>query len=161
MIDRELLESTVAQALEGTDLFVVDIKVAPQNEITVEIDSRGDMDIDTCMALSRRIEEVFDREVEDYELEVGSAGLTSPLKVYGQYEKNLGNDMEVVTRDGRKLKGVLLAAAPDPAVPGNVLFTLETTVKVKEPGAKRPVQRKEELQLSAADCKSVRYDLKF
>ena len=107
MIDKELLKASVEKAIEGTDLFIVDIKVSPQNEIVVELDSPGSIDIDTCAAVTRAIEKEFDRDVEDYELEVGSAGLTSPFKVKEQYEKNLGNDIEVLTRDGRKLQGVL------------------------------------------------------
>ena len=102
MIDKELLKASVEKAIEGTDLFIVDIKVSPQNEIVVELDSPGSIDIDTCAAVTRAIEKEFDRDVEDYELEVGSAGLTSPFKVKEQYEKNLGNDIEVLTRDGAR-----------------------------------------------------------
>ena len=101
MIDKELLKASVEKAIEGTDLFIVDIKVSPQNEIVVELDSPGSIDIDTCAAVTRAIEKEFDRDVEDYELEVGSAGLTSPFKVKEQYEKNLGNDIEVLTREPR------------------------------------------------------------
>ena len=63
MIDKELLTRTVADAIAGTDLFVVDIKVTPANEITVEIDSATGVDIDACAAITRRIEDVFDRDV--------------------------------------------------------------------------------------------------
>lgn len=162
MIDKSLLLQTVGEALEGTDLYLVELTVSPSNVINVEIDSDSKVDIDECVALTRRIEEVFDREVEDYELEVGSAGLTSPLKVYRQYRKNIGNDMEVLTRDGRKLHGVLSSAEQtDAADPRAVAFTLTVSTKVKEPGAKRPVIRDEEVRLTAEGCKSVRYDLKF
>lgn len=162
MIDKQLLTATVEQALEGTDLFLVDLTVSPSNEINVEIDSDTSTDIDRCVALSRRIEEVFDRENEDYELEVGSAGLTSPLKVYRQYVKYIGKDMIVLTRDGRKLRGVLASARIAPSGdPADVEFELAVDVKVKEPGAKRPVVKQELVPLKSADCKSVVYDLKF
>ncbi len=78
MIDKQKLTDTVLQAIEGTDTFLVDVRVSPANEIVVEIDSAEGVDIDTCAALTRRIEQEFDRDTEDYELEVGSAGLTSP-----------------------------------------------------------------------------------
>ena len=103
MIDKELLVKTVEDAINGTELFVVDIAVKPDNNIVVELDSVNGVDIDTCVDITRRIESVFDRDVEDYQLEVGSAGLTSPFKVKSQYVKNIGNDVEVLTRDGRKL----------------------------------------------------------
>ncbi|MDE5553964.1 MAG: ribosome assembly cofactor RimP, partial [Muribaculaceae bacterium] len=110
MIDKQLLAKTVEDAIAGTNLFVVDIAVKPGNNIIVEVDSAEGVDIDTCVDITRKIESVFDRDVEDYELEVGSAGLTSPFKVKGQYEKNIGNEVEIVTRDGRKLSGRLVEA---------------------------------------------------
>ncbi len=162
MIDKELLTHTITQALEGTDLYLVELRISAGNEINVEIDSDSTVDIDKCVALTRRIEEVFDRDTEDYELEVGSAGLTSPLKVLRQYEKNIGNEMVVLTRDGRKLHGVLSSArSSDPTDPRAVDFTLTVQTKVKEPGAKRPVMRADEIELTSGGCKSVVYDLKF
>ncbi|MDE5805402.1 MAG: ribosome assembly cofactor RimP, partial [Paramuribaculum sp.] len=134
MIDKNLIASIVEEQLEGTDGFLVDVRVSPTNVVTVEIDSMTGVDIDTCARLTRAIEEKVDREVEDYELEVGSAGLTSPFKVAKQYEKNIGNDIEVLTRDGRKLSGTLQSLAPDG---GSFVMTVKE--KVKEPGKKRPV----------------------
>ena len=155
MIDKELLSKTVADMIDGTDIFVVDIKVSPDNDIVVEIDSPDNIDVDTCAAITRRIEEVFDRDTEDYSLEVGSAGLTAPFKVRGQYLKNIGNEVEVLTRDGRKLKGVLTAVADDGR------FTVAVPTKVKHEGAKRPVVENVEHVLDPADCRSVRYNLEF
>lgn len=155
MIDKELLSKTVADMIDGTDIFVVDIKVSPDNDIVVEIDSPDNIDVDTCAAITRRIEEVFDRDTEDYSLEVGSAGLTAPFKVRGQYLKNIGNEVEVLTRDGRKLKGVLTAVADDGR------FTVAVPTKVKHEGAKRPVVEDVEHVLDPADCRSVRYNLEF
>lgn len=155
MIDKELLSKTVADMIDGTDIFVVDIKVSPDNDIVVEIDSPDNIDVDTCAAITRRIEEVFDRDTEDYSLEVGSAGLTAPFKVRGQYLKNIGNEVEVLTCDGRKLKGVLTAVADDGR------FTVTVPTKVKHEGAKRPVVEDVEHVLDPADCRSVRYNLEF
>ncbi len=156
MIEKELIVDTVNKALEGTDCFLVEISETPDNRITVEIDSDTGVDIDTCARVTRAIEAAADRDVEDYELEVGSAGLTAPLKVKRQYEKNLGNEMEVLTRGGRKITGVLTAISPD-----GTSFTLEVTRKVKEPGQKRPVMKTEPVELAVADCKYVRYSINF
>ena len=82
------------------------------------------------------------------------ASLTAPFKVRGQYEKNLGNEVEVLTTDGKKLKGVLSALSDD-------TFTLEVERKVKEPGAKRPVMVKEAVEIPFAQAKRVNYLINF
>jgi ribosome maturation factor RimP len=155
MIDKQLLTETVQQAIADTDIFLVDVRVSPSNEIVVEIDSPEGIDIDTCVGITRKVEAVFDRDVEDYELEVGSAGLTAPFKVRGQYLKNIGNEIEILTRDGRKFSGTLTAVADDDS------FTVAVPTKVFHPGAKRPVIEDVEQTLSPADCKSVKYVINF
>jgi len=155
MIDKNLLTQTIEEAIAGTDIFLVDARVSPQNEIVVEIDSPDCIDIDTCAGITRKIEAAFDRDVEDYELEVGSAGLTSPFKVRGQYLKNIGNEIEVLTKDGRKLKGILKEVAD------NGDFTIAIPTKVKPEGAKRPVIVDVDTTLSPDNCKSVKYVINF
>lgn len=155
MIDKQLLTQTVEEAIANTDAFLVDVRISPSNEIVVEIDSPTGVDIDTCAGITRKIESVFDRDVEDYELEVGSAGLTAPFKVRGQYLKNIGNEVEVLTRDGRKLKGILKEVAD------NGSFTLAVPTKVKPEGAKRPVIVDVDTVLSPDECKSVKYVINF
>ena len=83
MIDKELLNKTVEEAITNTDLFIVEIKVNPGNSIVVELDSETGIDIDTCADITRKIESVFDREVE------------------------------VLTADGRKFHGELTAVGED------------------------------------------------
>lgn len=154
MIDKQQLTLAVEEAIAGTDIFIVDITVGKDNNITVEIDSPQALDIDTCARITRAIEERFDRDAEDYELEVGSAGLTAPFKVRRQFIKNIGNDVEVVTRDGRKFSGRLVEV-------GENDFTVEVTRKEKAEGQKRPqlVTRPETVAMDNA--KSVKYLIKF
>lgn len=154
MLDKNLVRESVEKAIEGTDIFIVDITVSPQNNVVVELDSPGNLDIDTCAAITRAIEKDFDRDVEDYDLEVGSAGLTAPFKVKGQYLKNIGNDIEILTADGRKIKAVLTAV-------GNDDFTFEYPVKVKEPGAKRPTVIMQSETLPIGGAKWVKYLISF
>ena len=154
MIDKQQLTQTVEQAIEGTSIFIVDIKINPGNAIVVEIDSPESIDIDTCAKITLQIEATFDRDVEDYELEVGSAGLTAPFKVKGQYLKNIGNEVEVLTSDGRKLQGVLTAVSDND-------FTIEVAKKVKEPGAKRPTLVMEPTTIEMSSTKSVKYLINF
>ncbi len=154
MIDKQLLMQTVENAIAGTDMFVVDVTVSADNNIVVELDSPESIDIDSCVAITRQIEAVFDRDVEDYQLEVGSAGLTSPFKVKGQYVKNIGNELEILTCDGRKLTGRLVEVNDDD-------FTVEIPVKVKHLGAKRPVVEMQPQTLAFDYCKTVRYKIDF
>lgn len=155
-MDKNLLTATVEECIAGTDIFIVDIRIEAGNRVVVELDSPTGLDIDTCAAITRKIESVFDRDAEDYELEVGSAGLTAPFKVRGQYEKNLGNEVEILTRDGQKFSGVLTELNPDEDV-----FTVEVPVKVKKADAKRPVIEMQPRTLAFADCKYVKYLINF
>lgn len=154
MIDKEVLAETLTRGMEGSDLFLVDIRIDNDNNIVVEIDSDTAVDIDDCVRLTRLVESVFDRDKEDYELEIGSVGLTSPLRVVRQYVKNIGNDVEVLTRDGRKLKGVLRRADDDG-------FALGVTKKVRLEGAKRPIEVEEELTFGYDEIKYTKYIIAF
>ena len=88
MINKKDIEKIVIEKLTDTSYFLVDVLVSKDNNIAVEIDSFDFVDIDFCIELSREIEKHFDRDIEDFDLEVGSAGLSSPFKVEQQYQKN-------------------------------------------------------------------------
>ena len=130
MIDKAELTAVINQALDGSDMFLVDVTVTPDNVIDVEIDADRDITIDDCQRLNDIVLAKFDRDVEDYELTIGSCGLTTPFKVLRQYAKNVGNAVEVLTADGRKLKGTLANAGDDQ-------FTVTIEVKEKVEGKKR------------------------
>lgn len=153
-MDKKALVDFVEDRLKDTEYFLVDLTVTASNEIKVEVDSFEDIDIDFCVGLSKAIEEAFPRDDEDYELEVGSAGFTSPFKVRKQYEKNLGNEVEVMARDGRKYIGVLGEVGDDS-------FLVSCVEKVKEPGAKRPVEKTVEHRFPYSSVNSVRYNFEF
>jgi len=154
MIDKQTVLSAVESAIKDTGLFIVDVTVSPDKAISVEVDSPGSIDIDTCARLTRQIEELLPAELEDYDLEVGSAGLTSPFKVRGQWEKNVGNEIELLTTDGRKMTATLEAVNDD-------TFTISRMVKEKLPDKKRPelVEKREEIPF--ANVKKACYLLKF
>ena len=154
MIEREDILRYVEEGLQGTDYFVVDVTVQPGNTIVVEIDNREGVDIDRCVELSRFIESKLDRDTEDFELEVGSAGLTSPFKVLGQYRKNIGNEVEVLTKGGVKLSGVLKDA-------GEERFTVTITKKVKPENAKRKIEVEENLTFAYDEVKYTKYLIRF
>ena len=131
MIDKNIVKEIVETWLEDKEYFLVDIEISADDRIVVEIDHADGVWIEDCVALSRYIEEHLSRDEEDYELEVGSAGLGQPFKVPQQYVCFVGKDVEVLDPDGKKYKGLLKS------VDGNN-FTVTTQEKVKVEGKKRP-----------------------
>ncbi|MBR5849446.1 MAG: ribosome assembly cofactor RimP [Alistipes sp.] len=103
MIDKELITTIAERHLEGSDRFVVGCKISPSNEIELTIDSLSSVDIEHCITLSRAIEGELDREAEDFELTVMSAGIGEPLVDLRQYGKLLGHSVEVVLKSGIKI----------------------------------------------------------
>ncbi|NDV78996.1 ribosome assembly cofactor RimP [Dysgonomonas sp. 511] len=155
MIEKSLIEDITNNFLQETsDMFLVEVSVRPGNIIVVEIDSDNGVSIDDCILLSRKIESQLDREVEDFELEVGSAGITSPFRVLRQYQKNVGNEVEVLTKGGQKLAGVLKDV-------GDNGFVITITKMVKPEGAKRKVAVDEDLSFNFDDVKYTKYLIRF
>ncbi|MDE6872802.1 MAG: ribosome assembly cofactor RimP [Bacteroidales bacterium] len=110
--------SEIRDAMEGAivarNCFIVEIKISRDNEIELTIESEeGLVDLDDCVALSRIFEEKFDREKEDYELTVSSAGLDQPFKVMKQYTKAIGTKVEVLLKGGKKIVAELTGADSD------------------------------------------------
>lgn len=131
MISKDTVRSIVEEWLDGKEYFLVDIEISPDDRIVVEIDHADGVWIEDCVALSRYIEDHLSRDEEDYELEVGSAGLGQPFKVPQQYHCFLGKDVEVLDADGKKYKGVLKSVDG-----GDFTVTVEEKQKVE--GKKRP-----------------------
>lgn len=131
MIEKRTVCQIVEEWLEGKDYFLVELTVSPDDKIVVEIDHAEGVWIEDCVELSRHIESKLNREEEDYELEVGSAGIGQPFKVLQQYYIHIGQDVEVLTKSGRKLTGILKDANEE-------TFTVGIEKKVKLEGAKRP-----------------------
>ena len=131
MIRKDTVRSIVEEWLDGKEYFLVDIEISPDDRIVVEIDHADGVWIEDCVALSRYIEDHLSRDEEDYELEVGSAGLGQPFKVPQQYHCFVGKDVEVLDADGKKYKGVLKSVDG-----GDFTVTVEEKQKVE--GKKRP-----------------------
>ena len=154
MLDKDKLKEVVENALAETEAFLVEITVTPANEVEVTIDSPEGIDIEMCVWLTRRIEEQFDRDAEDYELTVGSAGVTAPFTVPQQYFMNIGNEVTVLTGDSRKLHGVLTEVANDLS-----RIVVEVPSKVKEPGAKRPVLKNLPVELTPENIRRIEREI--
>ena len=154
MIEKKTVCQIVDEWLEGKDYFLVEVTIGPDDKIVVEIDHKEGVWIEDCVDLSRYIESRLSREQEDYELEVGSAGIGQPFKVLQQYLIHVGEEVEVLTKDGRKLHGVLKEADAEH-------FTLTIQKKVKEEGAKRPKMVDEDLAFFYDDIKYTKYVISF
>ena len=137
MIEKKIVCQIVDEWLAGKVYFLVEVTVSPDDKIVVEIDHKEGVWIEDCVELSRYIESRLNREEEDYELEVGSAGIGQPFKVLQQYRNHIGEEVEVLKKNGRKLCGVLKDADEQH-------FTLTTQKKVKPEGAKRPRMEQED-----------------
>ncbi len=155
MIEKDFVYQIVSDFLkQKEDYFLVDVAISKANAILVEIDAFEGVDIDTCCEISRFIESKLDRELEDYELEVGSVGITSPFKILQQYKKNIGNEVEVLTKDGRKLVGILVSAEENS-------FTLEVTKKVKTENSSKKQEITESINFSYSEIKQTKYNFRF
>lgn len=154
MIEKDIVYQLVREGLAGTDCFIVDVQVKPGNVIIVEIDNKEGVDIDRCVSLHRFIESHLDLDIEDYELEVGSAGITSPFKVIEQYQKNIGNEVEVLTKAGMKLNGILKSVSDDK-------FVVTIIKKVKTETSKRKVEVEEDLTFGYDEIKYTKYLIRF
>lgn len=154
MINRETVRTLVDEWLKEKEYFLVDVEVTPDDRIVVEIDHKDGVWIEDCAQLSRYLEEHLNRDEEDYELEVGSAGLGQPFKVVQQYINCIGEEVEVLSKDGKKHTGVLKSVdAPQ--------FTVSVKEKKRLEGQKRPQLVETDLVFDMDEVKYTKYILKF
>lgn len=146
MIDKLYVLNVIDQALSGSDKFLVDLKISTDNRINVAIDGDNGITIDDCIALSRAIENSLNRDEEDFELNVASAGLDSPLKLKRQYRKNIGQDLTVTTFDGETVEGKLVDSDDE-------------KITLKLPGRKN--MNAEPVLIAHADIKTAKIIIKF
>ena len=154
MISVETVRTIVNEWLDGKEYFLVGIEISSDNRIVVEIDHADGVWIDDCVDLSRYIESRLSRDDEDYELEVGSAGLGQPFKVVQQYTNFIGEEVEVLAADGKKWRGVLRTVDPP-------LFTVAVEERVKHEGAKRPRIEEVVHEFNMNEVKYTKYVIKF
>ncbi len=111
----ELIDERIAELDNG--LFVVELSISSANVIKVELDKyEGNVSVDDCIRVSRNVEHNLDREKEDFEINVSSAGLDKGLRVFPQYRKNIGRDVKVKLHEGGKLEGKLIDATEEQIV---------------------------------------------
>lgn len=154
MIEKSVVRQIVDEFISGTNYFVVDVNVSADNQILIELDSEDGFSIDACAELTKFVESKLDREVEDYELEVGSPGLSTPFKVLEQYKKYIGSEVDVLDNENTKWQGVLLSADEQQ-------FVIEITYKAKPEGAKRKIDVTENITFTYDKIKYTKYTIRF
>lgn len=145
----EEIKQITEQILETKSLFLVDLTVSKDNVIEIFIDAQEGVSIQNCMEVSREIEQHFDRETEDFELTVASAGIGYPFKVEGQYQKNVGKSVEVKLNDNTKLTGILKSFTPE-------TVTLEYEEKRTVEGKKKKESVKTEKTIDRNEIKQIK-----
>lgn len=152
MINKETVLGILAEKLVETDMFPVYVSVDGSNKIIIEVDSDSGMSIQNCIDVSRAVEHSFDREVEDFELQVTSPGIDKPLVLPRQYVKNIGRTLRTVLPDGEVKEGILTAANDEE-------FVLQCVEIEKIKGKK--VKKEENLHFSYKNIKESKLVIKF
>lgn len=101
---------------ERADLFLIDLKISVTNDITIIVDGDNGVSVQDCLDVSRAIEFNMNREEEDFSLQVMSAGLSEPLVLQRQYQKNIGRILEVLLNDSTTIQGELSKVEEDKIV---------------------------------------------
>ena len=131
MVNKENIQSLVEEYLRGTDYELITLEISAANEILIEIDRLAGVDVEDCGKLNSWLVEQLDAAgEEDYALEVGSVSLSDPFKTKMQYEKHLGEDVEVLTAEGKKVRGQLVSVDEE-------TFSMDVDTPVVVEGKKR------------------------
>jgi len=154
VITENTIRGLVAEKIEGTDYYILEVEIKPGNAIKVELESMGPVSISDCVDISRQIEHNLDRDAEDFSLQVTSPGLDKPLRDYRQYVKNVGRNLKVQRTEGSEVEGELIAADQDG-------IKLHTKRKERVPGKKKKRTIEEDLELTYAEVRQAKIKINF
>lgn len=154
MISKTKIESLIAEKLSEGNYFVVSLDVSTANKIKLVVDHFDGITIEQCVAFSRQIEHNIDREEEDFELVVTSPGLSTPLLVKQQYEKNVGRELDILLTNDTRIKGELLTVEEEQLV-------VHEEKKMRVEGKKNKQLVKQDHTIKISDIKSALVVIKF
>lgn len=154
MISKEYINSLVEEKIAEMPYFIVEVSVSSSNVIRVEIDGDKGVNINDCVQISRHIEGSLDREVEDFELTVSSAGMDQPFRILRQYQRYLNREVSIKKVSGEKLVGKLMSADEKEVV-------IEQTRKERIEGKKKKQTITEELVLPMNEIKETKVVISF
>ena len=154
-----LKESTIKTLInnglqERNDLFLIDLKISPDNKINVIIDGDNGVSVEDCIFISRAIEHNLDREEEDFSLEVTSAGATSPLVEKRQFKKNIGRTLQVKSKEHKKIEADLTEVSEE-----NI--TLEWKTREPKPVGKGKITVNKQTKIAFDDILEAKVIIKF
>jgi len=112
MIEDAELKKAVEELAENRGFFIVGLQ-NKKGRIQVIIDDYKGIKLDECMDINRGLRSWFGERIDAYDLEVTSPGLTEPFKVYEQYDKNVGQKVQVQLHDGTQISGKLGNVSPE------------------------------------------------
>jgi ribosome maturation factor RimP len=121
---KELIEEKIS---DRPELFLVEIRMLPNNKLIIHVDGDEGISIQDCAAISRHVGFHLEEEnviEQAYNLEVSSPGVGEPLKLKRQYYKNIGRLLSVKLADGSQKEGKLLSATDND-------ITIEASIKEK------------------------------
>ena len=146
MSKKEIIHKLVDDyILENESIFLVALNVSSSNQIEIFIDSYNGVSIKNCISLSRQIESALDRNEYDFSLQVASAGLSEPFKVFKQYKKSIGRDVNVYLKDGKELLGTILDANEGEGI------RLETITNKKQGKNKIKIKKQQSISFDEID----------
>lgn len=134
------------------DIFLVEIKIKPINNIKIYLDADGGLGIEKCIRINRALYKIMEEmgmyPNGDFSLEVSSPGVEEPLKLLRQYHKNIGRNVEVIFNDLSRKEGKLVEVNDE-------AITVEST----EGKGKKAVTSNQ--QIAFTDIKQTRVQIKF
>jgi ribosome maturation factor RimP len=157
MISKKKVEKLAKERIDELDngLFIVDLSISSSNVISIELDKyEGNVSVDDCIRVSRNVEHNLDREEQDFELSVSSAGLDKGLRVFPQYEKNIGREVKVKLNEGGSIQGIMTEATPES-------ITVQTTRKERIEGRKKKETIIEDHVLKMDEIKETKIVISF
>lgn len=139
---------------QSKDIYLVDLSIDKNNRISIELASKEGVSIDDCISLSKFIESSLDREIEDFELEVASAGISNPFKILRQYQDSIGQEIELLVKGGIKHKAILFDA-------NESFVEIEIEKKIKLEGKKKKETIKETIKVDMLDILQAKRVISF
>ena len=143
----------IEEALEGSNLFIVDFRILPKNRIVLLLDGDQGVGIDECAKVSRHISHRMEEEnvIEGaHTLEVSSPGVDHPLKFQRQYPQHIGRTLGIRLNDGKEYEGKLLKVEGE---------NISIEAKIKEKGKKKV--NFEEMSFALNDIKEAKIKIIF
>jgi len=140
------------QPLLVDDIFLVDIKIKPINNIKIFLDADNGLGIEKCIKINRALYKIMEEMAiypdGDFSLEVSSPGIDEPLKIYRQYTKNIGRNVEVKLNDESIKIGKLLSVTEN-----------DLSIEITEGKNKKSVTFN--VTISFDDIKQTKVQIKF